>query len=523
MMTFLYILLFVVFLSSLIMIHELGHLLTAKMFKVYCFEYAIGFGPKLLSFKRKNGETRFSLRAIPFGGFVSMYGESETLPEGLEVDPSRSLLAIKKWKRAIIMVAGVTMNFVLALVMFQIYEVAFPHYQTHYAHVSITEGSLASEKGLKNNDFLYSSFINAEEGSLVFYDDAAVIKYSDDTTEEAYFGFNYSNFTYKDASLTSLSVAYTSTVVNTITTDYDALTIASIKAGSFEADRVYTIKGYVIAMETVDNVHYFLMGDNFGEQEGVLFKIASFDGSANLFATMPIGAEVTVNGKVEQMTFKKDTITGVNFSNYKFRSISVAKGDLLSKKKSGATPKSISFNTYVVDESALSGRGKSTINFDLALTEKDGAYVLPNNLGMSMQIDKYYLSYGESVKATFNDFGTSSSLIFRTLGRMFYDSSVWNEMGGIIAVGVETTRTLKDYGFGDFIRIWAMISVNLGIVNLLPFPGLDGWQLLVVAVEGIFRKEIPQKVKTWFSIIGLALLFALMIVVVVKDVIRYVI
>ena len=140
-----------------------------------------------------------------------------------------------------------------------------------------------------------------------------------------------------------------------------------------------------------------------------------------------------------------------------------------------------------------------------------------------MQIDKNYLSYGESVKQTFVDFGQSASLIFRTIGRLFYDKTAWNEMGGIIAVGVETTRTLKNYGFGDFLRIWAMISVNLGIVNLLPFPGLDGWQLLVVAVEGIFRKEIPQKVKTWVSIIGLILLFGLMILVVVKDVIRYVI
>ena len=184
---------------------------------------------------------------------------------------------------------------------------------------------------------------------------------------------------------------------------------------------------------------------------------------------------------------------------------------------------SISFNAYIVDDNALSGRGNKTINFALNLTEQDGSYHLPENLGVSMKIDKYYNSYGESVKATFNDFGNSSIIIFRTIGRMFYDKTVWDQMGGIIAVGVETTRTLKDYGFGDFIRIWAMISVNLGIVNLLPFPGLDGWQLLVVAVEGIFRKEIPQKVKTWVSIAGLVLLFAFMIMIVVKDVLRYVV
>ncbi len=142
-MIVLYILLFIVCLSTLIMVHELGHLATAKIFKVYCFEYAIGFGPKLFSKKRKNGETYFSIRAIPLGGFVSMYGEEESIPEGLEIDPSRSLLAIKKWKRAIIMAAGVIMNFVLAIVVFFIYEIAFPTYTGRYGHVTISGDSIA--------------------------------------------------------------------------------------------------------------------------------------------------------------------------------------------------------------------------------------------------------------------------------------------------------------------------------------------------------------------------------------------
>ena len=91
-MTVLYILLFIVCLSTLIMVHEAGHLLTAKIFKVYCFEYAIGFGPRLFSFKRKNGETRFSIRAIPFGGFVSMYGQkmSDQLMKIVQLTKSKS-------------------------------------------------------------------------------------------------------------------------------------------------------------------------------------------------------------------------------------------------------------------------------------------------------------------------------------------------------------------------------------------------------------------------------------------------
>jgi regulator of sigma E protease len=67
-----------------------------------------------------------------------------------------------------------------------------------------------------------------------------------------------------------------------------------------------------------------------------------------------------------------------------------------------------------------------------------------------------------------------------------------------------------------------MISVNLAIVNLLPFPGLDGWQLLVLIIEATARKKIPDKVKNLVSIIGLALLFGFMAVVLVLDLIKYV-
>ena len=71
-----------------------------------------------------------------------------------------------------------------------------------------------------------------------------------------------------------------------------------------------------------------------------------------------------------------------------------------------------------------------------------------------------------------------------------------------------------------FIYLWGAISVNLAIFNLLPFPGLDGWHLLVVIVEGITKKEIPEKVKNIVSTIGLILLFGLMIFIMGRDIIR---
>lgn len=78
------ILLCIISLGILVIIHELGHFTMAKLFNVYVNEFSIGFGPQLL--KKKKGETTYSLRAIPLGGYVSMFGEGmEEGPDGEEL------------------------------------------------------------------------------------------------------------------------------------------------------------------------------------------------------------------------------------------------------------------------------------------------------------------------------------------------------------------------------------------------------------------------------------------------------
>lgn len=133
-------LVFILSLGVLVLIHELGHFLTAKLFGVYCREFSIGMGPLIAKFKKAGGETQFSLRAIPIGGFVSMVGEDagDNEQAGGQLDPEkkkeedlteedRKILAlpkerrldgIAKWKRLIIMAAGVIMNVVLAFLLF---------------------------------------------------------------------------------------------------------------------------------------------------------------------------------------------------------------------------------------------------------------------------------------------------------------------------------------------------------------------------------------------------------------------
>ena len=226
------------------MVHEAGHLLTAKIFKVYCFEYAIGFGPRLLSFKRKNGETRFSIRAIPFGGFVSMYGEAETVPEDVgPIDESRSLNKIAKWKRAIIMTAGIAMNFVLALVIFFVYEIAFPAYTARVAHITVKENSIAYNAGLRSKDYLYTPMLN----SYIFYDDNATITKNDSSEVSVYFGYDYSSITLKDQVIYKRAVAFQRQDYGEITLPYTDISYDDAINGDFSGEEVVInrISGFI--------------------------------------------------------------------------------------------------------------------------------------------------------------------------------------------------------------------------------------------------------------------------------------
>ncbi len=525
--TILYIILFIVCLSTLIMVHEAGHLATAKIFKVYCFEYAIGFGPKLFSKKRKNGETYFSIRAIPFGGFVSMYGESETVPEGLEIDPNRSLLAIKKWKRAIIMAAGVIMNFILAIVIFFVYEVAFPSYVSRYGHVTVNKNSIAYTAGLRSQDTVYASLYQYDSKTLVFYDEEATLSYSSSDEITAYVGFDFSTLSLKDTSFRNHAVCYEKKNFGLyVPSTYTHVTFEEAMTNVYPEDQKEEITAYYADSQYKKegenyNVIVALIDAYSNKDSKVLYAEFTLD-AANLetFKRVPVNSEITLAGKIHDKVINEKTHRFISVENEFLMPYPNVDTELFSSIPTSVTgvPSKISMNINKVNEENPVGKGTPIALSNLELTKSSKKYLMPSNLGVSMQLDKYMNSFGDSLKNTFVDFGNSATLIVKGLGHLF-TAEGWKDVGGIIAIGVSTTKVLQENGFGLFLYYWGLISVNLGIINLLPFPGLDGWHLLVIAVEGITRKEIPSKIKNIVSAIGILLLFALMILIVIKDVI----
>lgn len=102
----------ILFFGFIIMIHEFGHFICAKLFDVKINEFSIGMGPAIL--KKQKGETQYSLRLLPIGGYVSMEGEDE------DSEDERAFNNKKVWQKIIIVVAGATMNLILGLVIMAI-------------------------------------------------------------------------------------------------------------------------------------------------------------------------------------------------------------------------------------------------------------------------------------------------------------------------------------------------------------------------------------------------------------------
>ncbi len=148
------ILYFILVFGSIITIHEVGHLVAAKYFNVYCEEFAFGMGPKVFSKKYK--ETTYSIRLLPLGGFVAMAGEPDAMFDQTEIPVERTIKGISKWKQIIIMLAGVFMNFLLAIVLFIGVNLMNPQVQLPAKPVvaSVVEGSPADVAGILPDDMI---------------------------------------------------------------------------------------------------------------------------------------------------------------------------------------------------------------------------------------------------------------------------------------------------------------------------------------------------------------------------------
>ncbi len=486
--TFITIVLLIVLLLVLIGFHEAGHFAVAKMCNVYCAEFSLGFGPKLFSFKRKKGETAFTVRLLPLGGYVSMYGEEGELDEDEEelgIPPERSLNGVHKLKKTAILLAGVTMNFLLTFVFCYVYALCFPDYTIiqapgYDAELTYSEG------------YLTRTYTSDEEGSLI-ETPTAVGVLSLEQEETQYFE-----------------------------TGEEFAFYAGVVLSNPEEPDEAQIGGYLFDTEVTIG----------GESYVALFNPTTVTSESNLVDSLTFYKAITVEEAKERsdeyypggygdladlLTLEDDELLNVGITAYPDFAVDayeLAEGDevtfhlnTLSRVEyigeDGSSLYVLDVSTYTKHEITVS------VTSDLTL-ESAGLIIVPTTV---------WYSFSER----WENGTTMWCNLWVNMGAGLYALFTGNisSLSGPIGIGAALGTIAESSGWAySFFYLGALVSLNLAIINLFPFPGLDGWQLVCTAYEAITKKKISQKVQNIVSYIGLGLLLVLAIYIMASDIVK---
>ncbi len=241
------------FLVILIVGHELGHFFAAKAFKLRVDEFGVGFPPRI--FSRKRGETIYSLNLLPFGGFVKIHGEGGSEDSDKD-EPERGFASQPIWKRMIIIVAGVFMNFLIGWVAFSI---VFSMGMPAGLHIEkVMPGSPAEQAGLNVGELIYgfstaeefTSFIGQNIGEEIIINDKTIVPRVDPPENEGAIGVVLfeSGFP-KSGIFQSIALGFESAVSITIRI---TVAFAGIIAGVFVGD--FTVAGEVAGPVGIFNI-----------------------------------------------------------------------------------------------------------------------------------------------------------------------------------------------------------------------------------------------------------------------------
>lgn len=456
------ILYFAIAIGVLIAIHEAGHFFMARACGVYVERFSLGFGPVLFSVKDKY-QTEYSLSLIPLGGYVKMLGESAEAEQELTEEQKKQAFSNKKvWQRFLIVAAGPFMNIFLAWFLYSF--VFMLGVESVKPAVEVYENSPAQIAGFKNDDIIVQvGNVKVLDWEETLYELISHIKESVEIVVEGNFG--------KGPKRTLL---------------------LSLEKWELDPRNKELLKDIGLEPKSYQ-----------------IFPIIDFiqSGSAASESKLEKGDKVLSYGLEPEL----DKLT------------EVAKGNVGWNKIINfiqANPnKTIWFN---VERDGVS----EPILIDLvpsAKKDENGKEI--GYLGISpkgearpeLYINRQYSFFDAiflAAKKTIN----TSVVTLKFIGKFLIgDISVKNVSGPIgIAKGAGLTARL---GFVVYLGFLALISVNLGILNLLPVPVLDGGHLAFYIIEAIRGKPISEKVMNGLLKVGMSLLLMLMILAVFNDIV----
>jgi len=560
------IILFLIVLSLVICLHELGHLYFAKKAGILCHEFSFGMGPKLYSVKK--GETFYSIRAIPFGGFVSMSGEE--LEEEVVKVGDKIRVSFNKHNK----IERIVLN------------EKNPSYQEALA---ITVNNI----DLKNSENLYINEYEVLENAVYVYDKQVIQiapknrRFSDKTILQRFlttFGGPLMNFVL--ALFVFLIMAFIigvpnekSTVIGAVDDKYPAYSIL------LEGDKIVSINGvevnswtgdsnsitselakkpengYEIIVErngtnvTLERIYpdYLFLGLGFmgsSESDDLIIKSPLYLNTE----LKPNDEVISINGQVmntweDVIAFQIANKQGSNDKEDLFK-IKIYRETL--SDYNGVVDKITSKDgEFIVEISTTSSSEKITYTIggsELLLVKEGDTVTEGAALGSGGNYEFEYVVYGEkelnamgydqafdtmigiSGTTKFSFFGAignafvlfwgAATSIIGTLGLLFTSNLVGvSDLGGFVAI-FSMTSDAAAAGFVSLLSFIGLLSVNLGIVNLLPIPALDGGRIVFLGYEAITKRKPNQKVENWLHTIVFFLLIALMLYVTYNDILR---
>lgn len=425
---------FLLSLSLLIVLHELGHFIPAKLFKTKVEKFYLFFDVKFSLFKKKIGETVYGIGWLPLGGYVKIAGmiDESMDKEQMALPPQPWEFRSKPaWQRLIIMLGGVTVNFILAFIIY--IGIAFYYGDTYVANSELKDGiwvtNPALEKaGLQNGDKIVS--INGVE-------------------RERFSDFAGDIFTAQEI------------VVN-------------------RNGQTQTIKLPVDLVEQISD----------SKRRSLVEMRIPF-----------IVSQITKDSPNEAILKDKDIITSINGEKIQYADQMLAK---LENFKGKTVPV-----TIIRDREEMQSTVKISDSSKLGLAY--ATRLMPENieqLGL-YKISKHEYGFFESFPVGFEmgkdkvaGYGQQLKTIFNP------KTGAYKEVGGFFAIFNIFPDTWSWFAFW---QITALLSIMLGVMNLLPIPALDGGHVMFLLYEMITRRKPSEKFMERAQIVGFFILIALVL------------
>ncbi|MFL5355247.1 RIP metalloprotease RseP [Archangium sp.] len=539
--------LFILLLGVLITVHELGHFLVAKACGVKVVRFSIGFGPKLFGFTK--GDTEYQVAALPLGGYVKMAGDSpyeELTPEEAE----RGFLNAAPWKRALIVAAGPFFSLAFPVLVYFFVFVG-PHEATSTRVGYVDPAMPAAAAGIRPGD------------RIVAVDGEKVRTFPE--LPEAFVGrFD------RPVPLTIERDGKQQIINVTPRKIIDSSPINSVERGQIgiQPDRKPAVVGVPpgspaaqAGLQSFDRI-LALNGTSIPDEGALLEQLEKLPEGTALELTVQRSQRVeagTVVGQVPSVTqVKLSRLQGEGFAALGAEPADLYVATLFpgsAAEKAGIRmgDRLVSFNGEPLRSfNVLAGELSKLKEQSFKLTWRSAAdgqehtgalaqhtWTTKDRLGqessrLELGVRPWRPSLAEVSPA---DTVTVHVSIPEALSQSvaIVPRIVWQmvKVIGRIATGQMSTKTLggpvmmyqlasesAEQGMDTFLNLMAIISINLGVMNLLPIPILDGFGLLSAIWEGIRRRPISMRVREMANVVGIVLLVALMVMAFYNDVTR---